>query len=142
MNMWEERVAVAQACADRFVGKPLDYRSHDCVRLVRHALHLRKHPTGLLKGVRWSSEGGAYRAMRKLGLSSLVEGMTATGLLEIPFALIRPADILALPGSDAFGCSLAVYAGDGYVIGYQDGADVGVTIKLAPDFAPEKVWMV
>lgn len=25
---------------------------------------------------------------------------------------------------------------------YQDGADVGVTIKLAEDFIPAKVWMV
>jgi hypothetical protein len=142
MNIWEERVAVAQACADRFVGKPLDFRSHDCVRLARHALHLRKHSTSLLKGVTWGSEAGAYKAMRKLGLSGLIDGMDATGLLAIPFSMIRPADILALPGSDAFGCSLAVYAGDGYVIGYQDGSEVGVTIKLAADFIPIKVWMV
>lgn len=142
MNLWDERVRVAQACVDRFVGKPLDFKHGDCVRQARYVLHLRKHSTGLLKGVKWGSEAGAYKAMRKLGFTSLDQGVDATGLLVIPFAMIRPADLLSMPGDDAFGCTLGVYLGDGYVSGYQDGADVGVTIKLAEDFVPAKVWMV
>lgn len=142
MNIWDERVRVAQLCAARFVGKPLDFKQYDCVRQARYVLHLRKHPSGLLKGVKWGTETGAFRAMRRLGFTSLDQGMDATGLLVIPFSMIRPADIIAMPGSDAFGCSLGVYLGDGYVSGYQDGADVGVSIRLAPDFIPPKVWMV
>ena len=126
MNIWDERVRVAQQCAARFVGKPLDFKQYDCVRQARYVMHLRKQSTGLLKGVKWGSEAGAYRAMRKLGFASLIEGVDATGLLAIPFSMVRPADLVAMPGDDAFGCSIGVYLGDGYVSGYQDGADVGV----------------
>ena len=80
--------------------------------------------------------------MRKLGFASLIEGVDAAGLLAIPFSMVRPADLVAMPGDDAFGCSIGVYLGDGHVSGYQDGADVGVAIELAPDFVPLKVWMV
>lgn len=142
MNLWDERVRVAQACVDRFVGKPLDFKQGDCVRQARYVMHLRKHSTALLKGVKWGTEVGAYKAMRKLGFTSLDQGVDAAGLLSIPFTMIRPADLLSMPGEDAFGCTLGVYLGDGYVSGYQDGADVGVTIKLAADFVPAKVWMV
>ncbi|WP_286949090.1 MULTISPECIES: DUF6950 family protein [Brevundimonas] len=142
MNIWDERVRVAQQCAARFIGKPLDFKQYDCVRQARYVLHLRKQSTGLLKGVKWGSEAGAYRAMRKLGFASLIEGVDAAGLLAIPFSMVRPADLVAMPGDDAFGCSIGVYLGDGHVSGYQDGADVGVAIKLAPDFLPLKVWMV
>lgn len=142
MNIWDQRVQVAQQCAARFVGQPLDFKQYDCVRQARFVMHLRKHSTRLLKGVKWGSETGAYRAMRKLGFDNLEQGVDATGLLVIPFSMIRPADLVAMPGDDAFGCTLGVYLGDGYVSGYQDGSDVGVTIKLAPDFIPVKVWMV
>ncbi len=142
MDSYSQRVSVATKVADRFVGRPLDFAQYDCVRQARYALHLRKHATGLLKGVTWRSETGAYRAMKKLGFSSLVEGMDATGLLVIPFSMVRPADIVALPGDDAFGCSLGVYLGGGYVSGYQEGSDEGVAIKLAPDFIPSRCWMV
>lgn len=142
MNIWDRRVQVAQQCAARFIGKPLDFKQYDCVRQARYVLHLRKQSAGLLKGVKWGSEAGAYRAMRKLGFASLIEGVDATGLLAVPFAMVRPADLVALPGDDAFGCTLGVYLGDGYVSGYQDGSDVGVAIKLADDFVPLKVWMV
>lgn len=142
MNIWDQRVRDAQLCADRFVGKPLDFKQYDCVRQARYIMHLRKQSTSLLKGVKWGSPAGAYKAMRKLGHTSLDQGVDAAGLLAIPFTMIRPADLLSLPSGDGFGCSIAVYLGGGYVSGYQDGAEVGVTIKLADDFVPERVWMV
>lgn len=132
------RQRAVEACRDRFVGKPLDFRVRDCVRLIRHDLHHMGHSTSLLKGVRWASETGAYKAMRKLGYADLLAGMDASSLPRIAPAAALPADILALPAEGGFGCALAIYAGNSLAIGYLDGHDECVRIRL--EQAPIAAW--
>jgi hypothetical protein len=134
------RQRAVEACVSRFVSKPLDFKVRDCVRLVRHDLHHMGHGTGLLKGVRWGTAPGALKAMRKLGFDDLMQGMDATGLARIPPAMALPADILALPAEGGFGCALAVFAGNDLAIGYIDGHDVGVRIRL--ETPPLAAWSV
>ncbi|QBX38677.1 hypothetical protein E4M02_11180 [Brevundimonas sp. S30B] len=125
------RVAAAQACIDRFAGKPYDCaKSRDCIRLAGHALHKLGKRVSLTKGLRYSSEAGGVRAMRKLGFSNLLEAVDAALGEEnrIAPAAALPGDIIALPteGDNPFGCALAVAVGNGRVIGFQNGHGVVV----------------
>ena len=120
------RVAAAQACIDRFAGKTYDVgKNRDCIKLAGHAMHKLGRRTGLTKGLRYSSEAGGLRAMRKLGFQSLMEAVDAAGLERIPPAAALPGDIVALETDDsAFGCALTVAVGNGRVLGFQDGVCV------------------
>lgn len=134
------RQRAVEACVSRFVSKPLDFKARDCVRLVRHDLHQMGRGTWLLKGVTWGTEAGAYRAMKKLGFQTLAEGMDAAGLPRIAPAMALPADVFALEAEGGFGCALAVFAGNGLVIGYLDGQEGCVRIRL--DKPPVAAWSV
>lgn len=127
------RVAAAQACIDRFSGKPYDPGSKDCIKLASHALHKLGRKQGLTKGLRYASEAGGVKAMRKLGFQSLLEAVDAALGAEarIPPAMALPGDIIAMPaeGDSPFGCALAVAVGNGRVIGFQNG--VGLVLQPA-----------
>lgn len=117
------RVAAAQACIDRFVGKTYDCsKNRDCIKLAGHSMHKMGRRTGLTKGLRYSSEAGGLRVMRKLGFKTLIEAVDAAGLERIAPAMALPGDIIALQtGDSAFGCSLAVAVGNGRVVGFVNG---------------------
>ena len=128
----ERRRDAVEAVRARFIGKSYDPRAHrDCVRMAAHAARQMGHRISILKGIAYKTEAGALKAMRKLGFRDLVEAVDATGLLRIAPAMALPADILAFPADDAFGCCLYVYAGNGKAHGYLDGHGIGVTVTLS-----------
>lgn len=99
--------------------------------MAGHAARQMGHRISILKGLRYTTEAGALKVMRKLGFKDLIEAVDASGLPRIAPAMALPADILAFPADDPFGCCLYVYAGNGKAHGYQEGHDIGVTITLA-----------
>lgn len=121
----ERRAAAVAACRDRFVGKPYDPRANrDCIKLAGHSAHKLGQRVSLTKGLRYSSEAGGLRVMRKLGFKSLIEAVDAAFPdARIPPAMARPGDIIALKTEDenAFGCALAVAFDNGRVIGFVNG---------------------
>lgn len=124
MDIGERRTLAVKACIDRFVGKTYQPRSNrDCIKLAIHSAHKMGRRISLTKGLRYSSEAGGLRVMRKLGFTSLIEAVDATELVRIPPAAARPGDIIALKTDDenAFGCALAVRADNGRVIGFSGG---------------------
>ena len=123
------RAAAAQACIDRFNGKPYEAGKRDCIKLAGHSMHRLGRRVGLTKGLRYSSEAGGLRAMRKLGFKDLAEAVDAAGLERIAPAAALPGDIIALAaeGESAFGCALTVAVGNGRVLGFQNG--VGVVMQ-------------
>lgn len=133
------RQRAVEACVQRFVGKPYKPGVRDCVKLAGHAMHGMGRRVGLTKGVRYSSEAGALKALRTLGFKSLMEAVDKTGLPRIAPAAALPGDIIAMEADDgnAFGCALVVYAGNGRVIGFHNG--MGVVVQPANYLAAWRV---
>lgn len=137
----DPRVLAVEACRDRFVGKTYAPRSNrDCIKLAVHAAHKMGRRISLTKGLRYSSEAGGLRVMRKLGFKTLLEAVDATGLKRIPAAAALPGDIIALKTDDAnaFGCALTVAFGNGRVIGFVNG--YGHILRVDADDAYLAAW--
>lgn len=117
-----KRQAAVQACLDRFDGKPYKPGTHDCARLAAHAMHKMGVKVPLMKGVKYTTEAGAAKALKAKGFASLAAAVDALGLNRIAPASTLPGDIVAIPTeAGAFGCALMVKADNGRVIGFSDG---------------------
>ena len=138
MHEMIRRQRAVDACVQRFAGKPYAPGSRDCVKLAGHALHKMGRRVGLTKGVRYTSERGALKALKALGFADLLAAMDATGRPRIAPAAALPGDILALAADGPFGCGLAVYAGNGAALAYQDGHDGAVMLRL--ETPPLAAW--
>lgn len=140
----ERRQAAAEACRDRFVGKTYDPRANrDCIKLAGHSAHKLGKRVSLTKGIRYSSEASGLRVMRKLGFKSLIEAVDAAFPgRQIPAAMARPGDIIALKTDDAnaFGCALTVAFDNGRVIGFVNG--VGAICRVDDPTAYLAAWRV
>lgn len=124
MSPLQQRAKAAQACIDRFAGKPYDPTSkRDCIQMARHCLHHLGCKVGKVPA--YKTEAAGYRALRKLGHGSLVDAMDATGLPRIAPASALAGDILALPSDEeAFGAALCVAVGNGRALGFMGGVCV------------------
>jgi hypothetical protein len=112
----------AQACIDRFAGKPMVWGQRDCATLAAHLLHKRGRAVPMLKGAKYKSEAGAFRTLKQTGFACLVSAVDGLGLERIPPAAARTGDLVAMPCADArWGCALTVAVGNGRVFGYLDG---------------------
>lgn len=109
----------AQACVDRFLGRPLVWGSADCARLVAHDLHQMKIGVPFLKGAKYRSEAGAARELKRLGFSGLMDAVDALGLQRIPVAAATDADIVAFATEGRlWDCALTVVVGPQRVLGF------------------------
>lgn len=124
----------------RFVGKSYQPGSRDCVKLAGHAMHKMGRRVSLTKGVRYTTEKGALKALLKAGFRNLMDAVDATGMARIAPAAALPGDIMALEADGVFGCALAVYVGNNLVLTYQDGHDDCVRVRL--ETAPLAAWRV
>lgn len=140
----ERRQAAAEACRDRFVGKTYSPGANrDCIRLAGHSAHKLGKRVSLTKGLRYSTEAGGLRAMRQLGFKSLIEAVDAAlPGRQIPAAMARPGDIIALKTDDAnaFGCALTVAFDNGRVIAFVNG--VGAICRIDDPTAYLTAWRV
>ncbi|WP_426041499.1 DUF6950 family protein [Brevundimonas sp. TWP2-3-4b1] len=132
------RQLAAQACVERFAGRPYEPGSRDCAKLAAHVLHKLNRKVPFLKGVRWSSEAGGVRALKRLGFDNLLEAVDATGLSRIAPAAALVGDILALPTASSIG-ALSVAVGNGRVLGFIDG-ELAATIIQPSDYVA--AWSV
>jgi hypothetical protein len=137
------RAEAAQACIDRFLHAPLDYKAADCVRLVRLALVKQGVSVKPLKGLRWASATGALRALKASGFKSLIDGMDATGLPRIAPARALAGDVLALPvdASNPYGAALFVSVGNGRHLGFVD-TGAGLACEVCEVVKFETAWRV
>ena len=121
MHPMIRRQQAAQACVDRFLGKPHEWGVRDCIKLSLHVLHKMGH-----KGVKapaYRSERGGLRALKKMGHGNLVDAVDGLGLVRIAPAAALPGDLIALKAADGdpFGCALTVALGNGRVLGWVEG---------------------
>lgn len=116
------RCDAAHAAVVRFDGRPLVWGREDCARLAAFVMRRLGHKPSLAKAGSYSSATGALRALRRLGYETLADAVDAQGLLRIPPAMARPADIIGLTPEEAGPwCALTVALGNGRVLGFQGG---------------------
>lgn len=123
------RAKAAQACMDRFAGKPLQLGKRDCARLGEHLLHQLGDRPSFLKGVRWDSETGAVRALARLGFRDLDDAVDAHGLPRIGWASALVGDLISLPSDHRIG-ALGVYLGNQAALCFRDGSDLCLPVRL------------
>lgn len=116
------KARAAQACVDRFAGKAYAPGKRDCAILAAHLLHHLGRSVPPMKGARYSTEAGAFKALRRRGFGCLVEAVDSLGLERIAPARAVAGDLVALPSEDSrWGCALTVALGNGRVFGFIDG---------------------
>lgn len=142
MTVAEKRVSPAQACIDRFGGKPYEPGKRDCVRLAAHLLHHSGVKAPMMKGVRYSSEAAGLRILKRKGFANLIEAVDSLGLVRIAPARARTGDLVAMPveEGDPFGCALTVAVGNGRVFGFLGGAERVAQTMQPHDFVA--AWRV
>lgn len=126
------RVEAAQAVVDKYDGRKLEWGVVDCIRPVAMVLRELGHKAPLSKAGRYSSLKGAIKALENSGFGSLEGAMDAIGLPRIGYASALPGDIFALPGADSAWVALAVYLGNGRVLGFGDRDGVEVCGVMQP----------
>lgn len=120
MNNLEIRAAATSATFARFNGEPLVLGKTDCARMV--AFHLKQlgfDPALLPHSGTYSTEVGARRALRRLGVESLSE------IMDRHFPRIAPAealvgDISCVRAAD-LGDAMQVTLHRNTVLGFLDG---------------------
>ncbi len=111
----------AQACIDRFNGKAYEPGKRDCAILAAHLLHQYGVAVPVMKGLRYSTEAGAVRALKRTGCRDIMEAVDRIGLERIAPAAARTGDLVGLPCEGPWGCALTVAVGNGRVFGFLDG---------------------
>jgi hypothetical protein len=123
------RARAAQSCIDRFSGRPFLIGRRDCAKLAGHQLHALGIKVPFLKGVRWTSETTAVKALKKLGFDDLDAAVDAVGLPRIGWASALVGDLISLPSDHKIG-ALGVYLGNGAVLCFRDGSDLCLPVRL------------
>jgi hypothetical protein len=111
----------AQSCIDRFAGKTYEPGKRDCAIMAAHLLHQYGVAVPVMKGLKYSTEAGAARALKRTGFADLLEAVDALGLERIAPAAARTGDLIGMPCDGPWGCALTVAVGNGRVFGFLDG---------------------
>jgi hypothetical protein len=111
----------AQACIDRFSGKAYEPGKRDCAVLAAHLLHQYGIAVPVMKGLKYSTETGAVRALKRTGFADLIEAVDALGLQRIAPAAARTGDLVGVPCEGPWGCALTVAVGNGRLFGFHSG---------------------
>jgi len=127
------RQEAVQAVIDRFNGKPLKWGKVDCGRIVSHNLRGLGIATSLLKGLTYSTEHGALRAMRSLGVTGLSGAMDQfDNVFRIPPAMATMGDVIGMAcEGEVWDMALTVSVGNGRVFGILDG----IAQPMQPDLS-------
>ena len=120
MTERERRTAATSATFQRFNGQAFELGRNDCARMV--AFHLKQlgFKPSLLKGGAYSTEVGARRALKRLGVESLSE------IMDQHFPRISPAearvgDVVCAPGDGRTGDAMAIRLHRNHALGFLDG---------------------
>jgi hypothetical protein len=111
----------AQACLDRFGGKTYEPGKRDCAILAAHLLHQYGVSVPVMKGMRYSTEAGAIKALKRTGCRDIIAVVDALGLQRIAPAAARTGDLVGLPCDGPWGCALTVAVGNGRLLGFFEG---------------------
>lgn len=140
MSALAKRVEAVQTVLARFEKQPLAWGRFDCGRLAVAMLRAMGHKVRLSQFGQFSTEAGALAAIQRKGFNDLPEILDSWGLPRIAPAAALPGDLIGfLPqvnpqtGAPASPfTSLAVFIGNGRILGFHDA--VGLCVVMQPDF--------
>lgn len=113
----DRRTKAAQACLTRFKDLPYQPGKRDCWMQARHLFHSLKIKVPGAKGIRYSSEIGGVKCLKRAGFDSLIEVVDTLGFQRIAPAAAIIGDLVALPTESPLG-SLAVCVGPAQFLAY------------------------
>ncbi|UAK24178.1 DUF6950 family protein [Sphingomonas nostoxanthinifaciens] len=135
----EIRVAAAQQLLDAWKGRPFDWKAKShCARMVAEHLRRMGYTPPLAKAGPFSTEMGALRALRRLGVHKLGDAVDLLGVPRIAPAAALPGDIVELTSASPLGC-LTVALSNGRVLGFVDDHE-GVAVLEPLQF--EAAWRI
>jgi hypothetical protein len=94
--------------------------------MAAHLLHQYGVAVPVMKGLKYSTEAGAARALKRTGFADLIDAVDALGLERIAPAAARTGDLIGMPCDGPWGCALTVAVGNGRVFGFLDGNSLPV----------------
>lgn len=121
MNDLLRRQAATNATLTKYRGRPLDFTTADCIRMIRfHLLQMGHKPPPL---PRYRSATGARRALLKVGgMVALFDSL----LPRIPYSRMLDGDIAVMAGTD--GLEAGVIRAGHKVIGWHEDRDEMVNL--------------
>lgn len=123
MTDLDRRRAALVATRAKYKGRACDYRSADCIRMVRYHLIQMGHKPPRLP--RYQSLIGARRALAQAGgMAAIFDGM----LPRIAPARMLPGDIAVAAGDEAEAALILVQLG--HYMGWHQDSDVAVDIII------------
>lgn len=127
------RGQAADACVDRFQDRALSWGKVDCAQIVLHNLRKLGISTAAWKGLDYSSEIGAAKAMRARGFKGLCDAMDGLGEpFRIPPAMAAAGDVIGVrTEGDLWDCGLVVRVSPQHVLGLHDGFVRAMELDLA-----------
>lgn len=125
------KAQAADACVARFQGRALAWGRVDCAQIVLHNLRKQGISTAAWKGLRYSTELGAAKALREFGFTGLIPAMDAFGLLPIGAASAAAGDIVAIRAdSNLWDCSLHVRVSPQHFLGIHPETGTVLAMEL------------
>ncbi|MFN3388480.1 MAG: DUF6950 family protein [Allosphingosinicella sp.] len=114
------RHAALEKLVRKYRGKPCDFESADCIRMIRALLVSLGHRPPKLP--RYRSRAGAIRALRRAGFDNVEQLLDSLLLTRIPPAAMLPGDIAVMDDEDGIGAAVVLI--DHKVMGWhQDHAE-------------------
>lgn len=123
MNELERRRVALETTLGKYRGRTLDYRTADCVRMIRFHLLQMGHKPPVLP--RYQSAIGARRAVIQTGG---IAAVLDTFLPRIPHARMWPGDIAVIEGTDGMDCGVLCLGHK--VFGWHEDAEEPVNMEL------------
>lgn len=137
----ERRAAALERTKAKFGMKRFSFRlGRDCGQMVAFHLNCLGRNLGLASAGSYKDASGALVSLQRLGFSNLPD-LCDDRLERIPFARRLIGDILQMPAEDgpfAEIGALAIYLGDGAMLGYHSDAERPMILKLVDQ--PIAVW--
>ena len=123
MSKLIQRAHAAQSVIDEYYKQPLVWGKSDCAHLAA-AVIIKLGHANPFKGIqKYTSETGAFKAMRRAGFTTLAEAVEKLGFESIPPVSALSGDIVGYPGQGFGGVALGVAIGDGRFLGFAAGPD-------------------
>lgn len=136
----DRRVAAAQATLDAFRDQPFKWGERDCFRMAAHCLRGLGHNVRLVRFGRYSTAGGAWRALQRNGYSDVVDVLDEMMFPRIPPAAAVAGDILGFrhPAQGLI-TGLAVHIGNHRVLAFLEDDPEHRCWVVEPNLAAEGV---
>ena len=131
-----ERMELTEATRQKFFGKRFSWGTCDCAKIA--TFHARKFGWKVPTTGEYRSYRTAKQALKKLGVESIPEIITATGFKEIPPAYAMVGDIVSF-ASDAEIGAVGIVIGNGNMLAFHESVETAAIISMG---MIDKAWSI